>query len=494
MQQPLLSCTSNGSSYAQESVMKEDPERSNMQGWMANIENDPSLWNDHQEIADIISNKVSMNDLEMSEEERIEKLKKEIALLSGSIRDQELKAKAISQSPGSVPYGNNKAFNTSDGLIIASLTTSGSVSSPRLFKNSLDTSSSTLTVDDLADSPFVKDSSLSPQKKGSQSSEVDKSYQYYLFTKNQLSLAVEELEEQRLVLEEEGYFTQAEQVHEKIKEIYKKEASKIEMSFVNVVNALKLELVSIMSKEMDAFEQVWKQKTSQFEAQAKDLLGNTAQRQNAELKQTEQVMRQQMHIHKPKFSKTVLEQRARVLTLVRTKNYKQAETLKNQLIPLELKEIEKFERHQEEKLKKKLSYVESRHKMEMDVLHQRIMSGRRELENIKRKELTAVTQQQTVIIQEFENKHRKALSQIKQFISKLEGIVSTKRRTVCNFFDTLPREIETFKTTYSNLLEQLKEDFKRNYPLEGSSQPQQEQPNRSSVESKWLIVENNFDQ
>ncbi|KAF0976659.1 hypothetical protein FDP41_004558 [Naegleria fowleri] len=477
MDVPLSSFSSNGTS-PQEGVLKEEPERTSTNGWMAKLENDPSLWNDHQDIADIINNKVSMDDIEMSEEERIEKLKKEIALLSGSIKEQELKTKTVSQTFGPV-QGNNKFTSPS---------TNGSFSSPPQAKaNTLITSSPALTMDDLADSPlFVKVSSPSSEKKAPQASNVDKSYQDFLFTKNQLSLVVEELEEQRLVLEEEGYFTQAEQVHEKIKEIYKKEASKIETSFVNVVNALKLELVSVMSMEMDAFEQVWKQKTAQFEGQAKELLRSCEQRQNDELKKTEQVMRQQMHIHKPKFSKTVLEQRARILTLVRTKNYKQAEMLKNQLIPLELKEIEKFEKHQEEKLKKKLSYVESRHKMEMDVLTQRIMSGRRELENIKRKDLNAITQQQTVIIQEFENKYKKALSQIKQFINKLEGVVSTKRRTTSNFFDTLPREIETFKTTYCNLLEQLKDDFKRNYPQEEKL----EESTKLSTENKWLIVEN----
>ena len=432
------------------------------------LEDDVTLWRDNDELAGIMMGKVTEEELDMSDEDKIEKLKKEIALLNGTIKEQEKKAKVVAQQLSGEPVKKvsssvptkptselpSSSTNTNASIVTPSKTSAAPVDlSPSSVSSYRDETPSTITSPKSERKPLVN-----PIRHSIVQDPND-----ILFTQDQLSLLIEELEEQRLVLEEEGYFVQAEQVHQKIVDVYRKEAGKIELSFVKLGELLRIEIMSVLAMDMDAFDITWDQKQKLFENQSKELLKNTIERQKSELAQTERVLRSQLHVHKPKFSKNVLDQRAKIVTLVKSKEYRQAEAARKQLLPLEIKEIEQFEKNQEEKLKKKLVFVESRHRQEIEVLSQRILSGKRELEKMRKTHLISLTQQQNNVIQDFDNKYKKSLSQVKQFISKLDNIMTTKKKSISNFFNTLPRDVEGFKENFTSLLESLQKDHKKNY-------------------------------
>jgi len=383
-------------------------------------------------------------DLKMSEEERIEKLRLEIELLGGTIKDQERKTKIVTQqAAGEV---NIKRLALGPPQVPGLETTSSNKSFPSTSFQEQETKKSS-------------QSHFSAKKKTTKPSFDDDT----ILTRDQLTILVDELKEQILVLEDEGYYVEAEMIHFKIQELYFTEASKIEQAFNKACESLRLELLSVFALDMEAFDKTWSDKTSRYDRQAKDLVRSTLERQSVEYEKAYQILRSQLHLNKPKFSKAVLDQRSKILTLLKTKDYKLAEKARKELGPMELKEIDKFEKHQEEKLKKKMITVETKHKQEMEALHQRINSSKAQLERDRKLEHKKITQTQNNIFQEFENKMKRIQSLTRQFVTKLEGLITNNKKSVSSFFETLPKDLDTFHTTYTELIESLKREHERNY-------------------------------
>mmetsp|Transcript_5890 Transcript_5890/g.8619 ORF Transcript_5890/g.8619 Transcript_5890/m.8619 type:complete len:309 (+) Transcript_5890:528-1454(+) len=233
------------------------------------------------------------------------------------------------------------------------------------------------------------------------------------------------LEAQRIELEEQGRYKEAQVIHNKLKQLSLLEGHKITKQVRSNHKQMQTDLVNQQTVEVDTFESVWSMKLEEYDKKAKEILLTTMDRQEWEAKETEQKIRQMLMMKKPKFSKKVLQYRTILKQLVKRKSYDEAEALRNQIKPLELKEMEKFQKSQEKTLKKKLTIVEKQHKMELEALTQRIQQGKNELLAQRQSDWKRLVQHHTNMMNEVTQKQKRILSNTKRIISTHNNVMLT---------------------------------------------------------------------
>jgi len=217
--------------------------------------------------------------------------------------------------------------------------------------------------------------------------------------------------------EEQGKYKRAQLIHDKLRQLSLLEGHKIADQVQNNHQKMQHELVNQQSVEVDTFESVWDMKLDEYDRKAKEILMATMDRQRWEQKETEQHIRAQLMMRKPKFSKQVLQMKHVLQQLVKRKQYQEAEAMRNQIKPLELKEMEGFQNEQEDTLARKMQFVHKQHEQELNALKQRIQQGKNELLSQRRQDWKRLSQHHTNMLTEVTQKQKRILSNTKKIIS-----------------------------------------------------------------------------
>lgn len=279
-----------------------------------------------------------------------------------------------------------------------------------------------------ANSSGVSDSQVtSPQKEDlrlslstSDPSETSSSNKLSL---SQIQETKAKLEAQRMEYEEQGKFKKAQLIHDKLRQLALLEGNKITDQVQNNHQKMKSELVNQQTVEVDTFESVWDMKLEEYDRKAKEILLATMDRQRFEQKETEQHIRAQLMMKKPKFSKQVLQMKHILKQLIKRKQYQEAESIRNQIKPLELREMEVFQREQEASLAKKMQFIQKQHEQELGALKQRIQQGKNELLAQRRQDWNRLSQHHTNMLTEVSHKQKRILSNTKKIISTHSNVL-----------------------------------------------------------------------
>jgi hypothetical protein len=263
-------------------------------------------------------------------------------------------------------------------------------------------------------------------------------------SQDELAEIIEDLEEKRRNLEEEGFYLEAQQVMNKIKEVNLVEGQKFEILFKYIQHQALQEVLYRHRVEMLVFDEIWSEKVTEYERQAKEIILSSIERQKWERNETEQHIRSQLYQLKPKFSKQVLNMKSQLQRLVKQKMYEEADSLRRNLKPLELKEIAQFEQLQENKVQVKMNFVKNRHSQELEALKQRILKGKTELLHQKNQDQKRLEQSHANIMQEFTAKQKRVLTKTKQFIGKQSAVLLTSPRKSAVDFSLLKFGSSTF--------------------------------------------------
>lgn len=216
----------------------------------------------------------------------------------------------------------------------------------------------------------------------------------YRLTPFELSEIIHELDEKRKQFEEDGFYLEAQQVVNKIKELQLAESQKVAHLIALEKKRTKEELEQRHKAELEEFEEKWRGKFEEYDNQAKMVALAVIERHKLEKTETESYIRSQMYLKKPKFSKEVLNMKNMLQKLVKQKIYEEADALRRQIKQQELKEIAEFEKSQEAIVRQKLAFIETKHQQELDRLKLKISKGKTELQHQKESELEQLKRHQ----------------------------------------------------------------------------------------------------
>jgi len=141
------------------------------------------------------------------------------------------------------------------------------------------------------------------------------------------------------------------------------------------------EIESLMEsqvKEMNAFNEFWDQKIEEFEQEAYNIEAEMLDRHSEERISVEEELRRVVPMKK-KMTTQHLNYKKALETLVKQKDYIEADRMKVLCDQLEKTEISKAYQEKEQRIKFFMSQLEHRHKNELNVLRKRIGTGREEL-------------------------------------------------------------------------------------------------------------------
>lgn len=131
-------------------------------------------------------------------------------------------------------------------------------------------------------------------------------------------------------------------------------------------------------KEMNAFNEFWDQKIDEFEQEACNIEAEMLERHKEEAVSVEEELRRVVPMKK-KMTTQHLNYKKALETLVKQKDYIEANRMKALCDQLEKAEISKAYQEKEQRIKFFMSQLEHRHKNELNVLRKRIGTGREEL-------------------------------------------------------------------------------------------------------------------
>lgn len=146
-----------------------------------------------------------------------------------------------------------------------------------------------------------------------------------------IQVALEKLEVQRIELEECGDYLGAAHVMDQIKKLSLKQANLIKQQIVKKQNEKLKAMKEKHKKEIEEFEKIWSVKLAEYDKKAKEVIVSTMERQQFELKELTAHLRQECNMKRPKYSQEVLNLRRQMLILVKQKKYIEAEKIKRQI-------------------------------------------------------------------------------------------------------------------------------------------------------------------
>jgi hypothetical protein len=340
------------------------------------------------------------NERQLSEEERIEQLKKEIEKFNLDVEQQENKIRVEFEgvSPSSGQKSNLRDLPSAGAM--------GNVSSEDKDFQQIVNERMNFFLQQNPDETWV-DAPL---------------------TTEQFYLRLEELEERQKEFEEQGLYLEAQQIMNQIKELNLVEGKKLEQQYHKNKRRAHQELQQKHVIEQQAFEEIWSGKLEEYDRQAKEIIIATLDRQKWEKQETEQHLRSQYLVQKPKFSKELLNSKVQMEKLVKQKMYTDAEDIRKNLRPRELQEIRAFEQGQEAKVQLKMKVVAQKHTQEIEALKQRIQKGKSELSAQKRLDKSRLDQQHQNAWLEFETKQKRLMARAKEYINKQSTVLLTSTR------------------------------------------------------------------
>jgi hypothetical protein len=353
--------------------------------------------NDNVETSDVLQHILQQQneDRQLTDEERIEQLRKEIEMYNLSVEEQENKIRT--EFEGQSPI---QRVDTSQ------LTDFGDMS--------------------VVDKDFQQ--TVAERMEYYLKMNPDDSFTDQPLSTEQFYLKLEELEERQKEFEEQGLYLEAQQIMNQIKELNLVEGKKLEQQYHRNKRRSQQELQQRHIIEQQAFEEIWAGKLEEYDKQAKDIILSTLDRQKWEKTETEQHLRNQLLTQKPKFSKDLLNSKVQMEKLVKQKMYTDAEDIRKTLRNRELQEIRIFEQSQEAKVQHKMKVVTQKHVQEIEALKQRIQKGKSELSAQKRLDKQRLDQQHQNAWLEFENKQKRLMARAKEYINKQSTVLLTSAR------------------------------------------------------------------
>lgn len=239
----------------------------------------------------------------------------------------------------------------------------------------------------------------------------------------ELANTIESYEEQIRELEESGRFREAQQVMNKIKELNLMEAQKREQNLEKQKQRIQKDMKKKHSAEFQEFEEIWNEKTREYDKHATEVIESTIERHNWEREELEKKVRSIFYNQKPKYSKQLLNMKNMLSKLVKQRMYEEAEIFQREMKPLELKELGDFEKAQEAKIQQKLATLNNKQHQELEALKQRIKKVKSELISQKQRDRRRLELQHQNAMKDFEMKQKRVMNKSKDFIGKQSSVL-----------------------------------------------------------------------
>lgn len=200
-------------------------------------------------------------------------------------------------------------------------------------------------------------------------------------------------EEERLQCERQHNYEEAHEAKQKLLQLKEHDEyrRREEVRSQHLEDRLKIEEGHM--EELQIFNEIWDRKVAEFEAHAGNLQRTLAQRHNQEFTSTMD-KHQNQAASKEKFheSRDLLNLRKVQESQARRKDYEEARKTKDRADKLENQERNAWQKKWDSKLRAIKDKEENKQRLEMGGLQKRIVSGREEQKQIRKKELERILQ------------------------------------------------------------------------------------------------------
>ena len=146
--------------------------------------------------------------------------------------------------------------------------------------------------------------------------------------------------------------------------------------------------------------------------------------------------------------------------LVKQKMYEEADALRRNLKPFELKDLADFQKLVESQIQQKMNIVKNQQSQEVEAIKQRILKGKTELINNRKNDQRRLEQQHHNTLQDFEMKKRRVITKTKDYLGKQSSVLlSSPRKSSLDFsvlsfgnstFDRLSEQLQGCRNVRSN--------------------------------------------
>ena len=218
--------------------------------------------------------------------------------------------------------------------------------------------------------------------------------------------------------ERRGDFKRAQECVERMRDVNIRYARRVAALSQRSNKHVKDRIADEQRGEVMAFERMWADKMTEYNAQARRVLDDLFARHNMDYASQEGLLKIHIMNRRPRFSRKVHDVRDALERAIAQRKYVEADDLKKRLVALEQKEVADFDDMLAEEFERRTKSMKNQYVNEVNAVQQRIEAGRSELENQKRHEAQKIARRHGNVLSEMEQEAKLQSSKTKQYVER----------------------------------------------------------------------------